>query len=465
MKRHLIATIAVAAAVIGCDETIYKFELAPKGNELSRTLTVWRQGGRGEDDKPILKKMDDAELAAVAKAYSKDKPEGGAKKHKFTGTFAGVLPDDVGGAGRFVRYGSKMGASSSYIERFRGNDRPGEVLEASLKAVDEITGLMIGYLETELGKEKDFPKLRKFMDTELRKDLKNLSAYSYLAAGTSRLNWLKLKKSNSDTLPQEILARIVAYIIERKYIEPSDAPLLKRVSADKTRFRKLLDKVLNRTSVKAGITDTKFIAQLASLLGDNEKLTASFDAYLQTTPQYKKLIKERKPANGDTDAPDADTSPARLVVQPLLEKAVHLRLDLGGTPRLEVQLALPDRPVSTNGKWDAKERTVTWKGSLTKRDGDTTFLPEICYALWSEPDEKFQKAHFGKVILTAQPLMNYSLWRKGLDTDEAKQWDAVLMKLKGGESLEAAVKAAANPNKPMPYIEEGLKLLQDALKK
>ena len=464
MKRYLIATIVIAAAVMGCDETIYKIELAPKGNELSRTLTVWRQGSGGEKGEKVVKPMDNAELAAVAKAYSKDTPEGGMKKHKFTGTFAGVMPDDVGGAGRFVRYESKMGIVSSYIERFRGNDRPGEAIEASLKAVDEVTDLLIGYLETELGKEKEFPKLRKFMNTELRKDLKNLSVYSYLAACTSRLNWLELKKGDSDTLAGEVLARVVAYIIERQYIEPSDVPLFKRIfTADEAQAKKLLDKALKHIVPKAGITDAKFIANLASLLTDEKKLEASLEAYLQTTPQYKKIIKERKPANGD--AADEGTSAVKLVFVAQLKKIVHLRLDFGGTPRLEIQLALPAEPAGTNGKWNAKERTVTWKGSLTKRDGKTTFLPEICYALWPGPDEKFQKAHFGKVILTGEPLLNYCLWRKGLADDEAKLWDAVLMKHKPGEDLEAAVKAAADPNKPMPYIEEGLKLLQKALKK
>ena len=463
MKRYLIATIVIAAAVMGCDETIYKIELAPKGNELSRMLTVWRQGSGGEKGEKVVKPMDNAELAAVAKAYSKDTPEGGMKKHKFTGTFAGVMPDDVGGAGRFVRYESKMGIVSSYIERFRGNDRPGEAIEASLKAVDEVTDLLIGYLETELGKEKEFPKLRKFMDTELRKDLKNLSAYSYLATGTSRLNWLKLKKGDSDTLAQEVLARVVAYVIERKYIDPSDVPLLRRVATEKAQLKKLLDKSLKRIAARTGITDAKFIARLASLLTDEKKLEASLEAYLQTTPQYKKIIKERKPANGD--AADEGTSAVKLVFVAQLKKIVHLRLDFGGTPRLEIQLALPAGPAVTNGKWDAKERTVTWKGSLTPRDGDTTFLPEICYAIWSVPDEKFQKARFGKIILTNEQLLDYCTWRQGLTADEAKLWDAVVAKHKGGKDLEAAVKAAADPNKPMPYIEEGLRILQKALKK
>jgi len=463
MKRYLIASFVIAAACTGCDETIYKIELAPKGNELHRTLTVWRQGGRRDDGKMQIKEMDEAELATIARAYSKNKPKGGARKHKFTGTFTGVLPDDVGGAGRFARYESKMGAVSSYIERFRGNDRPGEVLESAMKAVDEITDLIIGYLETKLGKNAGFPKLRKFMDTELRKDLKDLSAYSYLASGTSRLNWLELKKEDSDTLAQEVLARVVVYIIERKYIDLSDAPLLRRVAAEKAQLEKLLDKSIKRIALKAGITDAKFVAKLVSLLSDGKRLDASFEAYLRTTPQYKNLVKDRKPVKGDADAPEEDISASELVVQPLLEKIIHLRLDFGGATRIEVQLVLPAKPAITNGKWNAKERAITWKGTLTARDGDTTFLPEICYALWGKPDEKFQKAHFGKVILIDEQLLDYCTWRQGLTDDEAKLWDAVLMKHKAGEDLEAAVETAVDPDQPMPYLQEGLQILQNAI--
>ena len=81
MKQYLIATIVIAASVIGCDETIYKIELAPKGNQLNRTLTVWRQGTTNPDGtnaaRMKIQEMKDDELAAIAKAYSQDKHKAG----------------------------------------------------------------------------------------------------------------------------------------------------------------------------------------------------------------------------------------------------------------------------------------------------------------------------------------------------------------------------------------------------
>ena len=454
MKRYLIATIIIAAAVMGCDETIYKIELKPKGDKIMRTLAVWRTSGKS------FKTPGDAELTAIAKAYSQDIPKTQPDtKHKFTATFSDAMPNDVGGAGRYNRFESKLGVASSYVERFRGNDRPGEAIEASLKAVDDITDIFIGYLESQMGSKPGFGALRKFMDTELRKDLKNLSVYSYLLSNPSRLNWMDSKKDDQDIQQQEVLGRVVAYLIERGYFEPSQTAFLRRAMSSGNDPKAVLGKALLTVEAKAKIPNKKLIPHLAALLANKEKLETSLDAYLRTTPLYKKIIKEKKPSDDKDEK--KETSPTKLVLKPMLERAVHIRLEFfASSSRLDLQLALHAKPDVTNGKWNAKEKTVTWKGSLTGRDGNTTFLPEICYALWTQPDEKFQTAKFGKVILTGEKLMNYSLWRNGLTDDEAKIWDAALSKHKPGQDLDAASDSA----KPTPYISEGVKLLQEAMK-
>jgi hypothetical protein len=456
MKRFLLTATVIASAVMGCDETVYNIQLTPKGRALTRTLTVWRQGTEGERSKIVVKEMDADELASVAKAYPNSKPEGGARKHVFAGTFSGAMPNDVGGAGRFIRYESKMGVMSSYVERFRGNDRPGEVIETSLLAVDRITDLLIGYLETQLGKETEFPKLRKFMDTKFRKDLKNISVYSYLAFNPSKLNWIDaLKEGDHEIQTHEIALRAAAYIVERGYLEPDELPPVQRAlqSNDVDRLKIILNRMIKR---QTGITNTKFLARLVSLVPDEKKSNTSFEAYIAKTPEYKKLADQA----GDSKK---KTSAVKLVLQPLIEKIFCIRLGFGGTPKLEVQLAAPGRPTATNGKWNQKERTITWKGVLTKRDEKTTSLPEICYAIWSQPDEKFQKAHFGKVILTAKSLGEYCLWRQGLDAEEAKLWDTMIGEHKPGQDLETAIQTATDPNKPMPYFEQGLRILQNAM--
>ncbi|MCP4375060.1 MAG: hypothetical protein GY794_02595 [bacterium] len=458
MKRNLITAIIIALAAAGCDETVYNIQLTPKDKQLTRTLTVWRHGTESKQSKKIVvKEMDADELAAVAKAYPNSKPKGGAKKHVFTGTFSGAMPNDVGGAGRFIRYESKMGVVSSYVERFRGNDQPGEVIETSLKAVDRITDILIGYLETQLGKETDFPKLRKFMDTKFRKDLKNISAYSYLAFNTSRLNWIDvLKEGDHEVQTHETILRAAAYLVERGYLETDELPLVQRAmnSREKDRAERTLKMILIRIFKRqTGITNTKFLTRLEKILTDRD----TFEAYIAKTPEYKKLAGQA----GDSKEKAAAT---QLVLKPMIEKILCLRLDFGGTPKLEVQLLTPDKPIATNGKWNQKERTITWKGVLTKRDKKTTSLPEICYAIWSRPDETFQEAHFGKVILTAKSLGEYGLWRQGLGDDEAKLWDTVISKHKPGQDLKTALQTATDPNKPSPYFKQGLQILQNAMK-
>jgi hypothetical protein len=283
----------------------------------------------------------------------------------------------------------------------------------------------------------------------------------------SRLNWLEGKKNNKEPQQQEILARAAAYIFERGYIEPRDIPLLQRglSSGDDDQAEKMIKKLLTRMSAQAGITDAKFISRLASLLIDHNYIERSFKAYLQTTPQYKKLIKDRKPAKDDADEDSMLTSARRLLFDDQFKKAIHFHLDIFGSgARLELQLTLPVTPDIANGKWNPKQRTIAWKGPLTSRDGKTTTLPEICYALWSEPNEKFQKARFGKTILSGKKLMDYCIWREVLSDDEAKLWDAVLMKHKPGTDLKAAVKTAIGSDKPMPYIKKGVDMLTNALR-
>ncbi len=460
MKRYLLALLVIAAAVAGCDEVVYQIRMKPEGDKLIRTLTLWRHG-TAQNGKKTLKAIDDEELVAIAKAYSQNKPEGGARRQQFTGTFAGAMPNDVGGAGRYNRFESEMGVASSYLERFRGNDRPGEVIEASLKAVDEFTDILIGFLESQMGKEPGFGALRKFLDTELRKELKNISVYTYMLSNPSKLNLMDAKKEDQGIQQAEVLARAAAYLIERDYVKPDQLPLLRRHMTSGPDPKAGLLLILKSIEAKAKLPNKKLIVKLAALLTDEQKTQAAFQAYLKTTPQYKKAIKELKTTDGD--GPNRQPSPETLVVQPLLETAIHFNIEFGSRT-LDLQLAVSAKPDATNGNWNQKDGTVIWKGSLTDRNKKTTVLPEVCYALWSEPNNKFQNAKFGKEILSGQKLMDYCLWRKGLNDEEAKLWDAVLAKHKPSEDLEASLKTAAGADKTMGYLSDGVKLLNDTLK-
>jgi hypothetical protein len=55
---------------------------------------------------------------------------------KYVGQFYGDLPNDVGGAGSFNSFKTKMGSMFVYLERFRGNDSLAVQLEDSLEAAN-----------------------------------------------------------------------------------------------------------------------------------------------------------------------------------------------------------------------------------------------------------------------------------------------------------------------------------------
>ena len=58
----------------------------------------------------------------MARAYGKTEMGETARKHRFTGKFAGRTPDDVGGAGSYTHWETAFGSASAYVERFRGSD-------------------------------------------------------------------------------------------------------------------------------------------------------------------------------------------------------------------------------------------------------------------------------------------------------------------------------------------------------
>ena len=86
------------------------------------------------------------------------------------------------------------------------------------------------------------------------------------------------------------------------------------------------------------------------------------------------------------------------------------------------------------GQWDEKRKQVLWESDLEERT-NAVRLPVDCYASWSQPDERFQSEHFGKVVLEGEKLTQYCLWRGGLDENQGREWDALLADLKPEEVI------------------------------
>ena len=275
----LAAVVLVAAA--GCEEKIYEVELRPRGDKIERRLTLRRQDLR-DHSKESLSKDDLAELGRIARAYQTETPSVPRPKASFSGTFGSVLPRDVGGDGHYVRWESPLGRVSIYVERFRGNDDIYSSLDARRKAVDSLVDLLVGWFESELRKEPDWPPLRAFLDTQFRTDLQNLSLFVWST------NVRDIVES-TDALA-EVGFRAAQYCVERKYASYEEAPVLIREFQDATQrknatalFARIRRLIVSRAK---GASEAHW-KRLPGFLADSNTVSASWQRYFVQTPYFK----------------------------------------------------------------------------------------------------------------------------------------------------------------------------------
>jgi hypothetical protein len=82
---------------------------------------------------------------------------------------------------------------------------------------------------------------------------------------------------------------------------------------------------------------------------------------------------------------------------------------------------------------------VTWQRSIESGTNHSS-QPAYFFAAWAEPDEAFQVAHFGKVMISGDDLINYSLWNAGLTPHEDKEWEDLLAGLHPADDLKAKLR-------------------------
>ncbi len=464
--RLLLSGAAMAAALVclSCEPN-NKYEIVMESDDgsLDRQLTAWQESGSGKSGEPNEAQVSPAILQGLAGKYPRRVTiDPDAARQTFAGRFTGRLPGELGGAGEYRIIHTLMGSAAGYVERFAGTDDLTYQLERINLAADTITDVLGGYLAGRLEAQPGFEKLRRFMDTDFRKDIKNLSIYLWSA--NSGL-------VSSEENKMEIRARVVLYLIEHDYVHYEHIfefarqmadPAVKdedKVKAAQLAARRLLAR-------KMGIDETD--KQLAFLADPNE-VARSFEQFVRTSDVARQAVEQwrersaswsadeegshvasSQPTTGPATEPAiAQSQPATAQSQPATEPAsepaqpdamktikevagvlaqdiIGAFLPLGGLfgpapDQVSVKLKLPAGPLISNGQWDKESRGLAW--SFGNRGGP---LSHICYAVWASPDASFQKEHFGRVILDGQELALYCLWQKGLTADEAKQWDEVL---------------------------------------
>jgi len=457
MKRFFLALTLLPAVLAGCARNCYLVEIRPQDEGFQRQLTCWRESGQDRQKANFPAE----ELARLKNIYPHGEGPDQEGKHRFSRTFTGKPPDDVGGAGACTRLESPLGILWIYVERFRGADDLPDVLARRRQAVDRLVDILIGWCRAEIGRDPRLPALERFLDGDLRKDLHHLTLSVQMAA--------KAREEKRDLV--ELLVRVGQYLRERGYLGPDDLPVVARAVAlsDAT---PVLAHVQRLLASKMGVPRGEPIPACLDFLADQQRAAASFKKYAASDDFRRRsgwrppAAPADKPKDAQAERPDEsgdekEQADGGAFMGHLVGEA-FIRLDLGPADELTVELACRRQPFETNGKWEEGEGTAgqahsgTQAKSGTQAGGGTQpgsgivrwtakldrqiVLPVLCYASWSTPAEAEQKAHFGRVILAGRELASYVLWYRGLTPEERSEWDhRLIARCKPGADLRGLI--------------------------
>jgi uncharacterized protein (DUF2267 family) len=422
-KCSLAAAIGLLlCCVAGCqDHNRYELELRPEGAELIRTLTVWRvPKNRGKDRFPP------AELKKIAALYPPEIPAA-TGRHIFRGRFGAELPDDVGGSGSYHYTTNSMGIAAVYVERFRGSDDVEMHIDDRRQAADALTDLLIGWFQREIGRDPNFARIRRFLDRDFRRDLRNLSHY-----------WAMVRTSSERqaALRQEYWVRAAMYLVERGYFRLEEVPAAIHIEATNDAAQQVRF-VIDLLARKIAPEEQTSVASSLSFLADTSRASDSLIAYLRSTPEFRQREQEwRRAQRANPSVPPPD--PNDVVLDLVARLFFGLEL-ISQNDELRVALDVPLAPFATNGTYLSASNQVVWTSSL----GRGSELPVLSYAAWSVPDVQFQETHFGDIVLRGEDLANYVAWYTGLEPGERDEWDAFLSQLRPGAGLSQAVRGFA----------------------
>ncbi len=437
MKAFFLLCLgALAALSAGCPRNEYIVELTPRGDVLERKVTFYRENGTNDNGIPNYQSFSSNELAIITGFYSPDRITREGERYIVTGKFAGAMPSDVGGAGVYTNLSTTLGSAGFYAERFRGNDDVAGMTEKRFRAADELTDLIIGWSRTELGREPNYVKLRRFLDVDFRHDLKNLSSY---LAPMWQSDRSRRPGISEDQVLEEPMVRVGQYLVEHGYLESNNLPDLLRTMLmnDDKGWGRLIQRLV---AEKLDVLKSRPIPGSLAFLADPDVVVKSWEKHLVTTKFYRAKIREWE--RGKNSNPKLEKPKPSEVSGELFCEAMGLKFKLFGDPddHLVVKLALPLPPVNTNGRWDETNRQVVWEADLEERT-DTNRVPTLCYASWSHPDEQFQMQHFGQVALSRNALLQYCLWHSGLNEKQANEWETLVATLQSGEKVKEKLDA------------------------
>ena len=211
MAKEKLLLLVLLFMTKGCTQNHYRVEMRPENGGVRRTITCWRADSEGR-----LVEFPPEELRHIENVYPTGKANLLGNEHQFTGNFTQQTPQDVGGSGDLTHIASPMGEVFSYNERFRGSTDIEKQFELRRKCVNLCLDLLIGWFESEIGDDPNFPALRKYIDQTLRHDCINLI---HLFAKQEVIQTYLASRNSKNA---EIKIQFVRFLRECNYLSDKD---------------------------------------------------------------------------------------------------------------------------------------------------------------------------------------------------------------------------------------------------
>lgn len=421
-----LLTSAVLVILPGCIRTVYELQLTPDGEAMHRKLIVSHEPKPANSDGETSP-LSPAELVHMREFYDPKLEQIEDGKHSFAGVFRNELPADVGGAGRYAFLESPLGSTSLYSERFRGEDDLQQVMQKRNDAVDSLIDLLINWSRDEFAGQPVQARIEGVLDQDVRRDLKNLSIYSWTIVA--------FDASGENAPGKELAARVGMYLMERDYFSLADLPDILRVfgSQDGQAMAELFQRIVIR---KLKVSDDESAVASLAILRDPERFANSLRESIRKTDVFQTELEKYRLSRGlelNVTVDDNAFDPLGLVTQ----NAFEVLLPNVGA-RLQVRVALNSdvKPFATNAVWNSDQNVLEWSENVAEDD-----IPSIMFAVWSVPDADFQEQCFGQIILADEPLAQFVYWYRGLTEGERQQYDSFLATLSPGSDLIAKIDA------------------------
>jgi hypothetical protein len=318
--------------MLGCATHHYDVEMNPVGGgRFERRTTVTQSGISVETDSP-----DRAGAGGPAAARTK----------VFTSMVDRATPGDVGGAGSITSFPTSLGTATVYLERFRGDDDAAGRARAIQRAAEELSTVILGWLESELGTMRGFDRFRAWSDANLRRDLENTMLYVWMAGDLHRpeTGWSSIGP----------WSRAVQYLVERGYFTIGDVP---RITAAMSMGEKSQETmalaVRDFVATRMGYDPTGPLPDSFSFLGAPALRQESFDRYFRTTELYRGACGRR-----ERSTKPEECSPA----------TCRCSCRRSGSSATRSSRLGRGRAVQCNGHWDAAGGKIVWESPLETAD-------------------------------------------------------------------------------------------------